>query len=278
VARSLLETNFPAVLVEGEISNLAIPTSGHMYFSLKDETSQMRCAMFKNRNHLLKFQPENGDEILVQANVSLYESRGEFQLIVQDMEPEGLGALQKAFEQLKKKLAQEGLFDEVHKQPIPEFPHTIGVITSPTGAAIRDILTTLKRRYPIAEVIVYPVPVQGVTAASEIASMIATANMRDESDVLILARGGGSLEDLWSFNEEVVAREIFASDIPIVLSGNIGPRGDDYVASDLMTTGEAEQYHSAQVKVFAETNVDMVCGLTPNYIDEAIGINRQGLS
>ena len=214
--RAVLEGSFRALWVKGEISNLAVPASGHMYFSLKDEFSQVRCAMFKNRNRLLKFKPENGDEVLVQANVSLYEGRGEFQLIVQDMEPAGLGALQKAFEQLKEKLAREGLFDEALKKPVPGFPQSIGVITSPTGAAIRDILTTLKRRYPMGEVIIYPVPVQGTSAAGEIASMIATANARNETDVLILARGGGSLEDLWSFNEEVVARAIHACEIPMV--------------------------------------------------------------
>lgn len=152
----------------------------------------------------------------MQANVSLYKDRGELQLIVQTMEPAGLGALQKAFEQLKEKLSQEGLFDEMHKKAVPEFPRTIGDITSPTGAAVRDILTTLKRRYPMAGVIVYPVPVQGTTAAGEIAGMIATANLRNETDVLILAQGGSSLEDLLSFNEETVARTVYASDIPIV--------------------------------------------------------------
>lgn len=246
--RAVLEGSFRTLWVKGEISNLAIPASGHMYFSLKDDTSQVRCAMFKNRNHRLKFKPENGDEILVQANVSLYEGRGEFQLIVQDMEPAGLGALQKAFEQLKAKLTQEGLFDEAHKQLIPEFPQTIGVITSPTGAAIRDILTTLKRRYPMADVIVYPVPVQGVTAAGEIAVMMATANMRNEADVLILARGGGSLEDLWSFNEEVVARAIFASHIPVVTG--IGHEIDftiaDFVADLRAPTPTSAAEHVSQ--------------------------------
>lgn len=214
--RAVLEGSFRTVWVKGEISNLASPASGHLYFSLKDEFSQVRCAMFKNRNRLLKFKPQHGDEILVQANVSLYEGRGEFQLIVQTMEPAGLGALQRAFEQLKEKLLAEGLFDEALKKPVPEYPGAIGVITSPTGAAIRDILTTLKRRYPLAGVILYPVPVQGATAAAAIAAMLAKANARNEVDVLILARGGGSLEDLWSFNEEIVARAIHASEIPVV--------------------------------------------------------------
>jgi exodeoxyribonuclease VII large subunit len=214
--RAVLEGSFRTVWVKGEISNLATPASGHLYFSLKDEFSQVRCAMFKNRNRLLKFKPQHGDEILVQANVSLYEGRGEFQLIVQTMEPAGLGALQRAFEQLKEKLLAEGLFDDALKKPVPEYPGAIGVITSPTGAAIRDILTTLKRRYPLAGVVVYPVPVQGATAAAAIAAMLGKANARNEVDVLILARGGGSLEDLWSFNEEIVARAIHASEIPVV--------------------------------------------------------------
>ncbi|MCG8324627.1 MAG: exodeoxyribonuclease VII large subunit [Thiotrichales bacterium] len=246
--RAVLEGSFRSLWVKGEISNLAIPASGHMYFSLKDESSQVRCAMFKNKNRSLKFKPENGDEVLLQANVSLYEGRGEYQLIVQDMEPAGLGALQKAFEQLKEKLAKEGLFDEKHKKPIPAYPHTIGVITSPTGAAIRDILITLKRRYPLADIIVYPVPVQGVTAADEIAAMIARANQRAEVDVLILARGGGSLEDLWSFNEETVARSVFGSSIPII--SGVGHEIDftiaDFVSDLRAPTPTSAAEHASQ--------------------------------
>lgn len=200
----------------GEISNLAQPASGHMYFSLKDKSSQVRCAMFKNRNRHLKFQPENGTAVLVKAKVSLYESRGEFQLIVESLEPEGVGALQLAFEQLKQKLMEEGLFAETRKKPIPEYPVSIGIITSKTGAAIRDIIQVLSRRYPLATIIIYPVSVQGTGSAEMISEAILSANKRNECDVLILARGGGSLEDLWSFNEERVAKAIFNSNLPVV--------------------------------------------------------------
>ena len=215
--KAVLEGSFPSLWIKGEISNLARPASGHWYFSLKDAHSQVRCAMFRGRNRALKFSPENGDEVMVYANVGLYEGRGEFQLIVEQMEPSGEGALQKAFEQLKQKLLKEGLFDESHKKRLPAYPHRIGVITSPSGAAIRDILHVLKRRYPAAEVIIYPVPVQGDTAASEIIrTMLNNAESRKEVDVLIIARGGGSIEDLWAFNDEHLARAIHASDIPIV--------------------------------------------------------------
>ena len=215
--RAVLEDSFPPSLwVRGEISNLAQPGSGHIYFSLKDKHSQVRCAMFRSANRHLRFAPENGQEVLVRAGVSLYEGRGEFQLIVEAMEPAGAGALQQAFEKLKQRLLEEGLFADEHKQPLPAFPKTIGVVTSPAGAAVRDIIQVLGRRYAMAGVIVYPVPVQGEGAAQQIAETIDTANRRQECDVLILARGGGSLEDLWSFNEEIVARAVYRSVIPVV--------------------------------------------------------------
>ena len=215
--RAVLEDSFPPSLwVRGEISNLAQPGSGHLYFSLKDKHSQVRCAMFRGTNRHLRFAPENGQEVLVRAGVSLYEGRGEFQLIVESMEPAGAGALQQAFEMLKQRLLEEGLFADEHKQPLPAFPGTIGVITSPTGAAVKDIIHVLGRRYAHAGVIVYPVPVQGEGSAQQIAQAIDEANQRRECDVLILARGGGSLEDLWSFNEEIVARAIYRSTIPLV--------------------------------------------------------------
>ena len=215
--RAVLEDSFPPSLwVRGEISNLARPGSGHLYFTLKDKHSQVRCAMFRSANRHLRFPPENGQEVLARAGVSLYEGRGEFQLIVEHMEPAGAGALQQAFEKLKQKLLEDGLFAEDHKQPLPAFPGTIGVVTSPTGAAVKDIIQVLGRRYASAGVIVYPVPVQGEGAAQQIAETIDEANRREECDVLILARGGGSLEDLWSFNEEVVARAIYRSTVPIV--------------------------------------------------------------
>lgn len=214
--RAVLEGSFPLLWVQGEISNLARPASGHWYFSLKDAHSQVRCAMFRNRNRALRFQPENGVEVIIQAGPSLYEGRGEFQLIVEAMEPAGAGALQRAFEELKQKLLREGLFEEARKRPLPAFPAAIGVVTSPTGAAIRDILHVLGRRYPVARVIVYPTAVQGAGAPEQVVQAIAQAGVRRECDVLIVARGGGSLEDLWAFNTEAVARAISASPIPTV--------------------------------------------------------------
>ena len=215
-ARGLLEGGFPILWVEGEISNLAQPGSGHLYFSLKDAQAQVRCALFRNRGMLLRFKPTNGMKVLVRGRVSLYEPRGDYQFLVESMEDAGHGALQRAFEALKERLAKEGLFDANLKRPLPQLPKTIGVITSPTGAAIRDILSVIRRRHPLARVIVYPVPVQGEGAAAKIAAMLGLASRRGECDVLILARGGGSLEDLWAFNEEPVARAIRASAIPVV--------------------------------------------------------------
>ena len=240
--RAVLEDSFPPSLwVRGEISNLAQPGSGHLYFSLKDKHSQVRCAMFRGANRHLRFAPENGQEVLVRAGVSLYEGRGEFQLIVESMEPAGAGALQQAFEKLKQRLLEEGLFADEHKQPIPAFPKTVGVVTSPAGAAVRDIIQVLRRRYAMAGIIVYPVPVQGDGAAQQIAETIDVANRRQECDVLILARGGGSLEDLWSFNEEVVARAVYSSAIPVV--SGIGHEIDftiaDFVADQRAPTPSA---------------------------------------
>lgn len=239
--KAVLEGSFPPIWVQGEISNLAKPASGHLYFSLKDRHSQVRCAMFKGRNQVMKFNPENGIEVFAQASISLYEGRGEFQLIINQMEPAGIGALQLAYEQLKDRLQQEGLFDPLHKKPLPAFPQQIGVITSPTGAAIRDILHVLKRRYPSADVIIYPVTVQGDGSAAMIATALETAGQGNECDVIILARGGGSLEDLWSFNEERVARAIFKSKVPVITG--IGHETDftiaDFVADQRAPTPSA---------------------------------------
>ena len=214
--RALIEENFPSVWVQGEISNLARPASGHIYFSLKDETAQVRCAMFRMSNRLLKFKPENGTQVLVRASVSLYEARGDFQLIVDHMEEAGAGILQRKFEELKNKLAAEGLFAAEHKQDIPAFPSQIGVITSPSGAAVRDVVSVLKRRFPGIPLLIYPIPVQGDEAPPQIVRMIKKACQRKDCDVLILTRGGGSLEDLWAFNDERVARAVFDCTIPIV--------------------------------------------------------------
>lgn len=215
-ARMLIERGFSALWLEGEISNYSRPSSGHWYFSLKDEHAQLRCAMFRQRNLLTKFVPKDGVHVLVRGRVSLYEPRGEYQFIVDHLEAAGEGVLRQRFEQLKAKLAAAGLFDVARKRPLPKCPARIGVVTSPTGAAVRDVLHVLKRRYPSIPVLVYPVPVQGNEAAPRIAEMLALASRRAECDVLILARGGGSLEDLWPFNEELVARAIADCKIPVV--------------------------------------------------------------
>ncbi|MBD3671268.1 MAG: exodeoxyribonuclease VII large subunit [Gammaproteobacteria bacterium] len=214
--KRLLESSFPLVWVEGELSNITHARSGHLYFTLKDRDAAVQAAMFRNRNIHLDFTPEEGMQVLVRAKVSLYEPRGNFQLIAEHMEEAGAGALQRAYEALKKKLAEQGLFEAAHKQALPRTPQRIGVVTSPTGAAIRDILTVLKRRFPAIEVVLYPVQVQGETAAAQIARAIGLANRRAECDVLIVGRGGGSLEDLWAFNEEIVARAIYESNLPVV--------------------------------------------------------------
>ena len=215
-ARALLEDNFPNIWVEGEISNLARPRSGHIYFSLKDDRCQLRCAMFRMHNRRIDFTPEDGLQVLANGRISLYPERGDYQLIVQFLEEAGAGALRRAFEALKQRLAAEGLFDEAVKRPIPSLPRQIGVVTSPTGAALRDILSILARRFPAIPVLIYPVPVQGAEAAPAIVRMLDVASERGECDVLILARGGGSLEDLWAFNEESVARAIRRSKVPVV--------------------------------------------------------------
>ena len=215
-ARLLVETGFRVLWLEGELSNIAQPSSGHLYFSLKDAGAQLRCAMFKSRRSLLRFRPTDGAQVLVRGRVSLYEPRGEFQFVAEHMEEAGSGALQREFENLKRKLSAEGLFDDALKRPLPALPTRIGVVTSPTGAAIRDIVSVLERRFPSVPVVVYPVPVQGTIAPARIKAMLATAGARAECDVLILARGGGSIEDLWAFNDEGVARAIRACPIPVV--------------------------------------------------------------
>jgi exodeoxyribonuclease VII large subunit len=214
--RLLLDQRMPVVWVEGEISNLSQPSSGHWYFSLKDRDAQVRCAMFRQRNAHVEFVPRSGQQVLARGRVSLYEPRGDFQLIVEHLEEAGIGRLQRELERLKAKLAAEGLFDAALKRPLPRFPRRIGIITSPTGAALRDILHILKRRYPPARVLIYPSLVQGAAAASSIIEALALADSRAECDVLIVARGGGSLEDLWGFNEERVARAIRAASIPVI--------------------------------------------------------------
>jgi exodeoxyribonuclease VII large subunit len=214
--RVLLERGFGSLWLEAEISNFARPGSGHWYFSLKDAAAQVRCAMFRQRNMLCTFTARDGQKVLVRARIGLYEPRGEYQLIIDHMEDAGLGALKRQFEELSAKLKQEGLFAAERKRPLPSLPKRIGIVTSPTGAAVRDILHVLARRFPAAAVLIYPVPVQGAQAAAEIVAALEVAGRRAECDVLILARGGGSLEDLWAFNDERLARAIVASPIPVI--------------------------------------------------------------
>ena len=247
-ARTLLEGNFSQVWVEGEISNFVCPASGHWYFTLKDANSQVRCAMFSNRNRRLQLQPKNGLQVILRGKASLYEGRGEYQLIAENLIESGAGLLQQQFDQLKQKLSEAGLFDPQHKQPLPKLPKHIGVVTSLTGAAIRDILTVLKRRFPAIPVSIIPSSVQGKAAAAEIVRGIKLAHesLQDKNtitpiDVLIVGRGGGSLEDLWPFNEEAVAHAIFNSEIPIVSA--VGHEIDftiaDFVADQRAATPSA---------------------------------------
>lgn len=214
--RGMLETVLANIWIEGEISNLARPSSGHIYFSLKDSSAQIRCALFRARASRLTFRPDNGDQVRLRAKASLYPARGEFQLIVEHLEEAGEGALRQAFEQLKQRLEAEGLFAAEKKRPLPSLPRRIGVITSPSGAAIQDVLTVLERRCTALPVMIYPVAVQGDEAAEQISRMLRVAAARNEVDVLLLTRGGGSLEDLWPFNEEIVARAIRACPIPVI--------------------------------------------------------------
>jgi exodeoxyribonuclease VII large subunit len=214
--KDILEDKFPDIWIEGEISNLRIPPSGHIYFTLKDDFSQIRAVLFKMQARTLRFLPEDGLQVICRGRVSLYEKRGDYQLILESIEPKGIGALQLAFLQLKERLEKEGLFDPAHKKPIPMVPQKIGIITSPTGAVIQDMLHILERRFENLHILLYPVRVQGEGASLEIAEAIKYFNQWTEVDAIIVGRGGGSLEDLWAFNEEGVAREIYHSKIPII--------------------------------------------------------------
>lgn len=215
-ARRIVETGLGTVWVEGEISNLSRPSSGHLYWSLKDSEAQVRCAMFRLATRGLGFELANGQQVLVRARASLYEARGEYQLLVEYVEEAGEGVLRRKFEELKRRLAAEGLFEPARKREIPKLPRRIGVVTSATGAALRDVLIALRRRFPLTSVLIYPTSVQGLGSAEEIARTLALADRRADCDVIILTRGGGSLEDLWSFNEEVVARAIAAMTLPVI--------------------------------------------------------------
>jgi exodeoxyribonuclease VII large subunit len=229
--REVVEENFEHVWLEGEVSNLAVPASGHLYFTLKDAGAQIRCVLFRASSRALKFKIQNGMALVLRGRVSVYDQRGEYQFIAEYLEPKGIGALQLAFVQLKEKLAREGLFDESHKKSLPGLPRRIGVVTSTSGAAIHDILTVLRRRHAGVEVLIRPVTVQGEGAAAEIAAAIRDFNRYRDVDVLIVGRGGGSMEDLWAFNEEQVARAIHASRIPVISA--VGHEVD-YTISDFV--------------------------------------------
>lgn len=241
------------VWLKGEISNFKLHSRGHMYLTIKDEKSRINAVMFAGNNRSLKFTPENGMNVFIRGEISVYEPVGQYQLYIKQMEPDGVGALYLAYEELKKKLTQEGLFDSASKQPLPDFPSSIAVITSPTGAAVRDILTTVERRYPLAQVTVYPVLVQGKNAADSIAQAISYVNQLKSDDVIITGRGGGSIEELWAFNEEIVARAIAASHIPIISA--VGHE-TDFTISDFVAdyraptpTGAAEIAVPSQVEL-----------------------------
>lgn len=242
----MLEVSYGQVWVSGEISGLSKPRSGHWYFTLKDEKAQIRCAMFKGYNQRLKFQPNEGDLIILRAKASLYEGRGEYQLIVESMEPAGLGQLQAAFDALKLKLSLEGLFDASNKKRIPEIPKTVAVITSATGAVIHDIISVTKRRYPSLDIIVVPVVVQGEHAAGELCTAVEQVNTNNIADVIIIGRGGGSLEDLWAFNDENLARVIFASRIPVISA--VGHE-TDFTIADLVADYRAPTPSAAAEKI-----------------------------
>ena len=246
-AKQLIEGGLPLLWVRGEISNFVNAASGHWYFSLKDETAQVRCVMFRHKSQYLDFKPANGMQVEVLALATLYEARGDFQLTLEKLRPAGLGALYEAFERLKAKLEAEGLFDVERKRDLPLLPRQIGIVTSPQAAALRDVLRTLANRMPNVSVVLYPTPVQGEGAAQKIAQAIRTASQRAECDVLIVCRGGGSIEDLWAFNEEVVARAIAASHIPVV--SGVGHETDFTIADFVADMRAATPTAAAQAVV-----------------------------
>ncbi len=244
-----LESNFPDLWVEGEVSNVRVPSSGHLYFTLKDAESQLKCVMFRHRNQSLKFELRDGTLVIARGGITVYGKRGDYQLLVEMLEPKGRGALQLAFEQLKEKLEKEGLFRDEHKKTVPLLPMRIGIVTSPTGAAIQDILNVIGRRFSRVEIIINPVRVQGEGAAEEIAMAIQEFDGMGDVDVLIVARGGGSIEDLWAFNEEVVARSIFNCRIPVISA--VGHE-IDYTIADFVADLRAPTPSAAAELVVAE--------------------------
>ncbi|MBU0895551.1 MAG: exodeoxyribonuclease VII large subunit [Candidatus Omnitrophica bacterium] len=260
--RQIVENSFPNIWVEGEISNFILHSSGHMYFSLKDAGSVVQCAMFKRSNEKLKFRPKDGMKAICFGKISVYEPRGSYQLIVEEIEPKGVGALQLQFQQLKERLQKEGLFDPAHKVPIPQLPTRIGIVTSPTGAAIRDILNIALRRFSNVEIIIYPVRVQGEGSKDEIASAIRDFNTLNNIDVMIVGRGGGSLEDLWAFNEEVVARAIYDSGIPVISA--VGHE-IDYTIADFVADLRAPT-PSAAAELVIPRKEDLVNSINTNTV------------
>ena len=251
LCKNSIEKNIPQSFVQGEISNLSKPSSGHWYFSLKDENSQIRCAFFRLNQRKIKFTPENGMSVIIRGATTLYPQRGDFQLIVQQMEPAGVGNLQMAFDQLKNKLRLEGLFDSENKKELPAYPNKIGVISSSTGSVIRDIIEVLKSRYPLSEILLYDTIVQGENAHHKIIKALKVADEKKNCDVLILARGGGSLEDLWAFNEEELARAIFHCSTPIISS--IGHETDTTIA-DFVADFRAPTPSAAAVSATPDVN------------------------
>jgi len=279
LAREILEMSFPLFWVSGEVSNFTRAASGHWYFSLKDAGAQVRCVMFKGRNSYVDFMPREGDKIEARATVTLYEARGDFQLTVEFIQKAGLGTLFEAFERLKKALSTEGLFDAARKRPIPQFPKAIGIVTSADAAALRDVLTTLKRRNPNIPVIIYPTPVQGKGAAARIAEAIDMANQRAEVDTLIVCRGGGSLEDLWSFNEEIVARAVYQSQIPVI--SGVGHETDfticDFVADLRAATPTAAAEMACVDIVTLQNNLKQITKAMYQRIERLIHTHTQQL-
>lgn len=261
--QKLLETGFGTLWLQGELSNFSRPASGHFYFTLKDSQSQVRCAMFKGRNRYVDFGPQNGDAVLVRGRLGLYSARGDFQLIAEHMEPAGAGKLQAEFERTKRQLDAQGWFSAEHKKPLPKIPQRIGIVTSPTGAAIRDVLQVLKRRCRQAEVVIYPTLTQGAAAAPALCRALRRANARNETDVLLLVRGGGSLEDLWAFNEVSVAEAIRDSRIPVV--AGIGHEVDITI-SDLVSDLRAPTPSAA---------AELATPDTENLLRQLIHLNRQ---
>ncbi len=266
--KEVLENVFETVWVEGEVSNFSRPASGHLYFSLKDEAATVRCVMFRSAAARLKFEPKDGTRVLVAGRVSVYERGGQYQVYVRTLEPRGQGALQLAFEQLKKRLAAEGLFDEARKKALPFLPGRIGIVTSATGAVIRDILHVLSRRFPGFHAILNPVRVQGEGAAEEIAAAIADFNRLNNVDVIIVARGGGSLEDLWAFNEEAVARAISASAIPVISA--VGHE-TDYTIADFVADLRAPT-PSAAAEIVMPARIELLARIQTNlrYLRQAL--------